>query len=413
MATARTLLASSRTAQAESAYAWVRLAVSVLLGTIGSIGMWAVVVALPAVQAEFGVDRASASMPYTLAMIGFGCGAVSFGRLVDKLGMIVPSMIATLLLGIGFIGSSFAQSIFVFTVANFVIGFGSSATFAPILADISHWFTRRRGIAVSVCAAGNYLGGAIWPPIVQAVIAAVGWRQNQFLMGLVCLVTMLPLLLLLRRQLVHDATSDAASAVRKAQAGTLGLSPNATFLLLCLAGIGCCVAMSMPQVHIVAYCADLGYGVANGANMLSLMLGFGIFSRVASGFVADRIGGLATLLIGSTLQGLALFLYLLADGLMPLYVISSLFGLFQGGIVPMYAVVARDYFPPEQAGTRVSIVLTSTIVGMALGGWISGVIFDLTGSYWQAFVNGLIWNLVNLSIVSFLFLRGRAKSQPA
>ena len=413
MATARTLLASSRTARPESPYAWLRLAVSVLLGTIGSVGMWAVVVALPSVQADFGVDRASASMPYTLAMIGFGCGAVSFGRLVDKLGMIVPSIIATLLLGLGFAASSMAPNIALFTVANFVIGFGSSATFAPILADISHWFTRRRGIAVAVCAAGNYLGGAIWPPLVQAIIAHVGWRQNQLLMGITCLVTMLPLLLVLRRQLAHDAVSDAASAVRSAGAAKLGLSPNATFVLLCLAGVGCCVAMSMPQVHIVAYCADLGYGVANGANMLALMLGFGIVSRVASGFVADRIGGLATLLIGSALQGLALFLYLLADGLMPLYVISSLFGLFQGGIVPMYAVVARDYFPPEQAGTRVSIVITSTILGMALGGWISGVIFDFTGSYWQAFANGLIWNLVNLSIVSFLFLRGRQRSQPA
>jgi MFS family permease len=413
MAISRTLLASTRTAAPESAYAWLRLAISVLLGTIGSVGMWSVVVALPSVQADFGIDRASASMPYTLAMIGFGCGAVVFGRLVDKLGMIVPSMLATLLLAGGFIVSSFAPSILLFTIANFVIGFGSSATFAPILADISHWFTRRRGIAVSVCAAGNYVGGALWPPIVNIVIAAYGWRQNQMIMGLVCLVTMLPLLLLLRRQLVQNATSVAETSVREARAATLGLSPNVTFVLLCIAGVACCVAMSMPQVHIVAYCADLGYGLSNGANMLSLMLGFGIVSRVASGFIADRIGGLATMLIGSALQGLALFLYLLADGLMPLYVISSLFGLFQGGIVPMYAVVSRDYFPPEQAGTRVGIVITSTIAGMALGGWISGVIFDYTGSYWQAFANGLIWNLVNLSIVSFLFLRGRARQATA
>jgi len=413
MASSRNLLASSRTAQAESAYAWGRLATSVLLGTIGSVGMWAVVVALPAVQADFGVDRAAASMPYTLAMIGFGCGAVTFGRLVDKLGMIVPSILATLLLAAGFAVSSFAPSILLFTIANFVIGFGSSATFAPILADISHWFTRRRGIAVSICAAGNYVGGAIWPPIVQALVAAVGWRQNQLILSVVCLVTMLPLLLLLRRRIAHDAVSHAETITRQARAADLGLSPNTVFALLCIAGVGCCVAMSMPQVHIVAYCADLGYGVANGANMLSLMLGFGIVSRVASGFIADRIGGLPTLLIGSALQGLALFFYLLADGLAPLYLISSLFGLFQGGIVPMYAVVSRDYFPPEQAGTRVGIVITSTIAGMALGGWISGVIFDLTGSYWQAFANGLIWNLLNLSIVAFLYLRGRARSAPA
>jgi MFS family permease len=173
-----------------------------------------------------------------------------------------------------------------------------------------------------------------------------------------------------------------------------------------VAGISCCVAMSMPQVHIVAYCGDLGYGVARGAEMLSLMLGLGIVSRIASGFIADRIGGVATLLIGSTLQGVALFLYLLFDGLTSLYVISGLFGLFQGGIVPMYAIIVREYFPAQEAGTRVGLVLLATLVGMALGGWISGLIFDLTGSYHAAFAHGLLWNLLNVSIATWLLLRG-------
>ena len=165
--------------------------------------------------------------------------------------------------------------------------------------------------------------------------------------------------------------------------------------------------MAMPQVHIVAYCGDLGYGVARGAEMLSLMLGFGIISRVGSGFIADRIGGMATLLIGSVLQGVALFLYLLFDGLASLYVISALFGLFQGGIVPMYAVIVRAYFPPRLAGTLVGLVIMSTIAGMALGGWLSGAIFDLTGSYWQAFAHGLAWNLLNGAIAAFLLMRHR------
>jgi len=161
----------------------------------------------------------------------------------------------------------------------------------------------------------------------------------------------------------------------------------------------------MPQVHIVAYCGDLGYGVARGAEMLSLMLAFGIFSRIASGFIADRIGGLATLLLSSTLQGVALLLYLFFDGLVSLYVISALFGLFQGGIVPMYAIIVRQYFSPQEAATRLGIVLMATLFGMALGGWMSGVIFDLTGSYEAAFANGLIWNLVNVSIALWLLMR--------
>jgi len=165
----------------------------------------------------------------------------------------------------------------------------------------------------------------------------------------------------------------------------------------------------MPQVHIVAYCGDLGYGVARGAEMLSLMLGFGIVSRIGSGFIADRIGGVRTLLLGSVLQGAALFLYLWFDGLMSLYVISALFGLFQGGIVPSYAIIVREYFLPREAATRVGIVLMATLLGMALGGWLSGLVFDLTGSYRAAFLNGLGWNLLNVAIMVWLMQRTRRR----
>jgi MFS family permease len=398
--------------QIESAYAWVRLIASLLIGTVGSVGMWAVVVALPSVQAEFNVARADASLPYTLAMLGFGGGAVLIGQLVDRLGIVVPVIGASLLLGFAFIASGFAPSLFLFALANLLIGFGSSASFAPLIADISHWFDRRRGIAVGICASGNYLGGAIWPPIVQRMIETSGWRTSQIVIGIVCIAALLPLALVLRRRLVaqHEAAADAAAAQATA---SLGLRPYALFALLCLAGVACCVAMSMPQVHIVAYCGDLGYGTARGAEMLSLMLGFGIVSRIGSGFIADRIGAVPTLLIGSVLQGVALFLYLLFDGLTPLYVISALFGLFQGGIVPMYAIIVRDYFPPRQAGTLVGLVIMSTILGMALGGWVSGAIFDMTGSYWQAFAHGLAWNVLNGAIILFILLRRRSRMRLA
>jgi MFS family permease len=389
--------------EAESPYAWVRLVTSVVIGTVGSVGMWAVVVTLPAVQAEFAVARADASLPYTLAMIGFGLGTVVVGRLVDRYGIVLPLIGAALTLGLAFIASGFAPSLVTFALANLAIGAGSAATFAPLLADISHWFTRRLGIAVAICASGNYLGGAAWPPVVQRLVDAGGWRQAQIVIGAVVIAAMLPLLVVLRRRIGPQQGQAAAGAV-DAKA-PLGLSPAALFTLLCIAGVGCCVAMAMPQVHIVAYCGDLGYGPARGAEMLSLMLGFGIVSRVASGFIADRIGGIATLLIGSVLQGVALLLYLLFDGLASLYVISALFGLFQGGIVPMYAVIVRTYFPPHLTGTLVGFVIMSTIAGMALGGWLSGAIFDQTGSYWQAFAHGLAWNLLNGAIAAFLLMR--------
>jgi MFS family permease len=393
----------------DSPYAWWRLAVSVLLSTIGGVGMWSVVVVLPAMQADFGVDRGAASLPYTLTMFGFAGGGVLFGQIADRYGVTLPVILSTLALGAGYIAVGYAPSLWLVAVAQgALIGVGCSATFAPLMADISHWFVRRRGIAVAVAASGNYLAGTIWPPVVQHFTATAGWRATYIGIGLFCMVTMLPLALLLRRRM-ETKNSVASGAAAAAKQAALPLSPMTLQVLMLIAGLACCVAMSMPQVHIVAYCGDLGYGVARGADMLSLMLGFGIISRVASGFVADRIGGVGTLLIGSVLQGVALFLYLLFDGLMSLYVISALFGLFQGGIVPSYAVIIREYFPPQQASTRIGLVIMATILGMALGGWLSGVIFDLTGSYQIAFLNGLGWNLVNVSIMAWLLLRSRQR----
>ena len=396
--------------EAESPYAWLRLLASLALMTLGGAGMYIVTVALPPIQAEFGVGRSDASLPYTLTMIGFGLGGIFMGRLADRFGVIVPVLIGTFCLGLGFIAAGNAGSLWQFALAQgLLIGFlGCSATFAPLVADASLWFNRRRGIAVAICASGNYLAGALWPPVVQHFFDGWGWRQTYIGVGIFCIAAMLPLSLALRGRppaLAAPAPGSNASGAPQ----DLGLRPALLLGLLCTAGVACCVAMSMPQVHIVALCNDRGYAAARGAEMLSLMLGFGIVSRLVSGWICDRIGGLRTLLLGSALQGVALILFLPADGLMSLYVVSALFGLFQGGIVPSYAIIVREYFNPKSAGTTVSIVLTSTLFGMALGGWLSGLIFDWTGSYRAAFLNGIAWNLLNMTIAGSLLLRARKR----
>jgi MFS family permease len=393
-------------AEPDSAYAWLRLGVTLLLSAIGGVGMWSVVVVLPEIQSAFGVDRAEASLPYTLAMLGFGVGGIVVGRLVDRFGIARPLAALVVALGLGYIAAGFAAGLWQFTLAyGLLIGFGSAACFGPMIADISHWFLRRRGIAVAICASGNYVAGTIWPPVVQHFVTTAGWRATHIGIGCFCLATMLPLVLALRRR--APAALFATAAASAAPRAGLGLSPGALQAVLSVAGVACCAAMAMPQAHIVAYCGDLGYGAARGATMLSLMLGFGIISRIGSGWVADRLGGIATLLLGSSLQGLALLLFLGFDSLTSLYVISALFGLFQGGIVPSYAIIIREYFPPGEAGTRVGVVLMATLVGMALGGWMSGEIFDLTGSYRDAFANGVAWNLLNGAIALWLLLRWR------
>jgi len=385
----------------------------VALSTLGGISLWSVVVVLPAVQAEFGVDRATAALPYTLTMIGFAIGGVLMGRMTDRLGIMGPALIGAVALGLGYIAAANATTLWQFALAQGVLValLGGAASFGPIVADISHWFNRRRGIAVAIAASGNYLAGAFWPPLVQHFVQTVGWRQTHLGIGIVCAVTMVPLALALRRK---PPTQHAGTMLHPASAqASLGLSPTALQVVLAFAGFCCCVAMSMPQVHIVAYCGDLGYGVTHGAEMLSIMLGFGIISRVGSGFIADRIGGLPTLLLGSIGQMLALLLYLGFSGLSSLYAVSALFGLVQGGIVPSYAIVIREYLPAREAGMRFGVVIMATLFGMAFGGWISGVIFDVTGSYQAAFANGALWNLLNAGIALALLTRGARRVAPA
>jgi MFS family permease len=424
----------------DSPYAVFRLMVALALSTIGGVGMYSVVVVLPAVQAEFGIDRSDASLPFTATMIGFGLGGMLMGWLSDRFGIMVPVMLGAASIGVGFTLAGQAGGLWSFVLAQGLIGLlGSSATFSPLMADTSLWFERRRGIAVAVCASGNYLAGTVWPPIVQHLVETVGWRTAYAGIGLFCFATILPLAMLLRRRPPQVSTQTAAALAAAAQAEPAipaapgaaaaaaaaaatdapaprpglapalprGITPGTLQTLLIVAGVSCCVAMSMPQVHIVALCGDLGYGPARGAEMLSLMLGLGIVSRLASGFICDRIGGLRTLLLGSVLQGIALLMYLPSNSLMSLYLVSALFGLFQGGIVPSYAIVVRENFPPAQAGTRISVVITATLFGMAIGGWLSGRIHDLTGSYQAAFVNGIAWNALNIAIVLFLLHRSR------
>jgi MFS family permease len=400
----------------DSRYAFRRLVIALCAMLMGSSCMFAVAVVLPEVQAEFGVSRSEASLPYTLMMIGFGVGGVYMGRIVDRWGVTVSLLIGSAGILIGFVWAGMSESIWGFALAHglFLGLLGTSATFAPLVADTSLWWNRRRGIAVAVCASGNYLAGAIWPHIAQWGVTTSGWRQTYIVMGIVCSIGMALFALFLRRRpplnQVSVPTNGRPSTVSETP---FGLTTNRAQTLLIVAGLACCVAMSMPQVHIVAYCVDLGFGPARGAEMLSLMLACGVVSRLISGVICDRIGGIKTLLLGSALQGIALLMFLPFDGLVSLYLISAMFGLFQGGIVPSYAIIIREHFPAAETGRRVGAVIMATMLGMALGGWMSGKIFDLTGSYQAAVMNGILWNLLNLSIATWLFLRVRRMSRTA
>ena len=390
----------------DTSYAWFRLAVTLVIAIFANTGMWAVITIMPALEAEFATSRATTSLPFTMNMIGFALGNLVIGRIIDKIGVTFSVMAAAIVSAAAFLLSTMTGDIYLLAGVHLFLGFGTAAGFGPLITDISHWFLKQRGIAVALIASGNYLAGGIWPLFLSDILAEDGWRAAYLMLAGITLVVILPLALLLQRKLPEAGHQIATQQVNENIQKTR-ISPMRLQLLLCVAGVACCVAMSMPQVHIVSYCVGLGYGPAVGAEMLSLMLFGGVISRIGSGLIADRIGGIRTLLLGSFAQGVALVMYLPFDGMASLYVVSFVFGLSQGGIVPSYALVVREFLPPREAGARIGVVIMMTIIGMALGGWMSGWIYQVTGSYQAAFINGIAWNGLNLGIIVWILTRNR------
>jgi MFS family permease len=340
-----------------------------------------------------------------MTMVGFGIGNILVGKTVDRFGLAIPVGFSGVLMSFGYFLASVSQNIYLLTlIQGIFIGIGASVCFGPFLANISHYFRKFRGVAIGIAASSNYFAGALWPYFIEPFLIQSSWREAYFWIGVICLCLMVPLSWFLREpQKLEIAQS---SDLKENQVLTpSGFTPFQIQAMLMLAGVACCVAMSMPQIHLVALCSDLGFGVKVGMEMLSLMLVCGILSRLVFGLLADRIGGVQTLLLSSFLQTISLMLYLAADGLVSLYLISAVFGLSQGGIVPSYTLVIREYLPSKEAGIRIGAVMMATTFGMAFGGWLTGEIFDWTGSYHAALWNGLAWNLLNLMLVGILMIR--------
>lgn len=415
----------------DSRYSWWRLFVTWACVSIGNVSLWSSVSIMPAIEEEFDSSRAtSAIIGYSAASLGFGLASGLTGKAIDRFD-VTPTLIASSLsLGVLYFLASISRSLAVLGLLHFAIGTVGSVMFAPLVANVSLWFGARRGIAVATAAAGNYCAGAIWPLVLAGTLDVHGWRVVYRVLAVGVPSGIVPLSLLLRRRLpaedMQQANANAAQNAAEAK-----ISPRFLQWLLSLAAVGCCVAMAMPQIHLVSLCTDLGFGTETGSRMLSVLLAGGITSRLSSGFIADRLGGVKTLLLGSSLQCLGLVLYLLylvlpergGHTVGPLYFISLVFGLSQGGIIPSYAVVLREFVPASEAGARVGLVIGNSIVGMALGSWMAGWFHEISGhgkdgpdayrAYTWAFVNSIGWNLMNVAIGVWLLRRQQVGRQGA
>jgi MFS family permease len=290
---------------------------------------------------------------------------------------------------------------------QFFLGFSAAAFFGPMMADISRFFYKRKGLAVSLVASGQHLCGAIWPFLIKDFLLDGEWRNAHLFIALVCSI-FIPILFFFLGQKSPNIKKDLSKIKKEENVNSnlkLSISDKKVQVLLMFAGVFCCIAMSMPQVHIVPLCIDNGFGLAVGTEILSFMLFAAVTSRVLFGLLSDKIGPIQTLILGSTLQAISLSMFLPFNSQISLYIVAICFGLSQGGIVPIYAVIISKFLPENEVAERVGLLIFATIIGMSLGGWLSGLIYDYTNSYQMAFLNGIFWNLVNLSIMVYLFLK--------
>ncbi|MGH6895345.1 MAG: MFS transporter [Geminicoccaceae bacterium] len=389
----------------ERPYGWIVALASMVMMAVGAGATYLVIVALKPIALEFGWPRAVPSLCYSLALLGAGFGGLFWGSVSDRIGMILPALVGGCMVALGAWLASRADGVLTLYLAHglFIGLLGNGVFIAPLLANITRWFDRHIGMAVAVVATGQSMAGAVWPPILRYLTDAYGWRQAFFIYAVIALVMLLPLSLILRSP---PRPRGASSTIGSGHGGrVLGWPASAVVATLCLAIIGCCVAMAMPMVHLIAYATDLGHPSARAAEMLAVLLAGAVVSRLLFGALADRIGGLWTLLIGSAGQLLMLTSFTFVESLLGLYVIAALFGLVYGGIVPCYVIIMRELFPIRQVGSRIGIVFLFGTIGMALGAWLGGQIFDLTGSYHSAFLVGVVFNFGNLTLVGALLLR--------
>lgn len=401
----------------EVPYGWVIVFASLALNSIGQGAPNILFVALKPIAADLGSLRSIPSFAYSLLMVGSGVGGIAMGLWMDRRGVVYPVLFGSTMIGLGAILAGLSDGRWGLYVANgLLIGLlGKSAMIAPLVANATRWFDRRRGLAIAIIASGQGVSGAVWPSTLRYFTDVSGWRDTYVYYGIFVLVTMVPLALLLRHK-PKAAPVTAAHQQSERRSLVLGLSPNLVHGILCLATIGCCAGMAMPIVHLVSHATDLGFTRARAAELLSVLFVTAFFSRIGFGMLADRIGSVRTMLIASSCQAVMLLAFAIVESHAVLYVCAFLFGLGFAGIMPCYPLIIRMLFPVTELGWRIGWQYMFSAIGMATGGWLGGAIFDLTGSYKYAFLTGVAFNLMNLGLIGFIYVvqnRGSTAAQTA
>ena len=393
-------------ASIETPRSWL-VATAVLAVLTCSYGAPLVVsVALKDIAADLGSARSVPALAGASVWMGFGLGAIAMGWIADKVGVRWTTLFGAVMMAAGMaLASQGGAWSLVLGHALLVGVLGGGAINIPLTLYVTHWFDRRRGSAVALIQSGQYIAGALWPALIATGVASIGWRTTMLATGVLVMLAVAPIALLCLPRAPERASGAAAAAATARLARIGSLSRRSIFLLLCLAGFLCCTPMAMPTTHLVALCSDLGIAPARGATMLSVLLGCAFLSRQFWGWMADRHGGLATVLAGSVCQATAIGGFLLTQDEAGLFVVAAGFGLGFSGIIPAYIVAVRELFPAAEASWRLPLWFFANLCGMTLGGWLAGHLYDLYASYAPGFATGLVLNLGNIAVIGFLVLR--------
>jgi MFS family permease len=403
------MLQSPSSVETKASWAVASVALFVLCMSYGSA--WIAVVALKDIAGEVDGARSVPALASALAWLGAGLGGIIMGRIADRVGARWTVIFGALMVGLGLSISTLGPPWPLWIGHGVFIGLiGIGGINAPLYVYVSRWFDRRRGSALALISSGTYLAGAVWPPVFQQAIASFGWRQTMLWYALAETVIIVPLAAIHFREppeVIHPAVVAGTSSV---QVRVLGWPPNAVFAAICAAAVLCCIPMAMPQGHLVAFCSDLGISRSMSALMLSVLLGTAFLSRQVWGLISDRIGGLATVLIGSAWQAVSMTAFLLTQNEAGLFMVSAAFGLGFSGIIPAYVLAVRELFPASEAHWRIPTILLFSGGGMSAGGWIAGLLYDHLGYYAPAFALGIGTNVLNLLLVSVLVGRHRHRA---
>ena len=397
---------SSPAATIETRTSWV-VAVAALLTLAFSFGApWVAVVSLKAIAADFGSGRETPALAGSLGWIGAGVGGIMMGRIAERIGVRWTVMFGAVMVCAGLAVSSLGKPWHLFVGHGLFIGLiGIGGISAPLYVYVSKWFDRHRGSALALISSGLYIAGAIWPPVFERLVAAMGWQQTMWTYGLFEMIVIVPLAAVFLRAPPKIPRTYAAKFANPSHRQVIGWPPGLVYGLLCAAAFLCCVPMALPQGHLVAFCSDLGIAPSHGAAMLSVVLGFGFLSRQLWGAFSDRAGGLMTLAVCSACQATALAAFTMTQDEIGLFTVAALFGLGFSGLVPAYVLTLRELFPAGEASWRVPTLLMFSGSGMAAGAWMGGFLYDWFGYYAPAFVGAIVANILNLAIVVILLLR--------